>query len=204
MRRHEPGRRARGATPPATQPVRAGNATQRSDVELLCAVADGDRAAFGELYDRLAQAALSLSTRIVGSRRDAEDVVHDVFLECWRDAAAYDPSRASVRTWLLMRTRSRSLDRLRSARRIATTPVEDAIEARRGARVNEITAGGELGVVHQLLRRLSSEQRVVLELGYFGGCTSAEIAVALEIPIGTVKSRMMRALDKLRTMFERE
>jgi RNA polymerase sigma-70 factor (ECF subfamily) len=205
MRRRERGTGTRAALTPATKPVDAAAAAapHRTDAELLREVAGGDRAAFGELYDRLAPGALALGYRMLGSRREAEDLVHDVFLECWRDASLYDPTRASVRTWLLVRTRSRSLDRMRSARRTATLPLDDALLDRLVPRTSDSAAGSERGMLNHLLRQLSSEQRAVVELGYFAGYSTAEIAIALAIPVGTVKSRMTRALDKLRLLLRR-
>ena len=178
-------------------------ASQKTDAELLREVAGGDRAAFGELYDRLAPIALALGDRMLRSRREAEDLVHAVFLECWRDASLYDPARGSVRAWLLVRTRSRSLDRLRSARRTAALSLDDALLDRLVPRASDPATGGERGLLHDLLRQLSSEQRVVIELGYFAGYSMAEIAIALAIPVGTVKSRTTRALDRLRLLLRR-
>src|SRR5688572_14887224 len=86
------------------------------DVELVVAVARGDRAALGALYDKYAPFLISLALRIVRERREAEDLLHDVFLEVWRSAVDYDPARGRVRTWLAIRMRSRALDRQKSAR----------------------------------------------------------------------------------------
>jgi len=205
MRRREGGTGARAGFTPAVEPVAASAAPvpQPTDAELLRAVAGGDRAAFGELYDRLAPSALSLGYRMLRSRREAEDLVHDVFLECWRDASLYDPRRGSVRTWLLVRTRSRSLDRMRAARRTAAMPLDGALLERLVPRANDSAADGDGGLVRHLLRQLSAEQRAVIELGYFAGYSAAEIAVALAVPVGTVKSRMTRALDRLRVLLRR-
>jgi RNA polymerase sigma-70 factor (ECF subfamily) len=177
-------------------------ALERTEAELVRAVAGGDRAAFGELYDRLAPIALMLGYRILGSRREAEDVVHDVFLECWRNASLYDPTRGSVRSWLLVRMRSRSLDRLR-ARQAAPLLLDQGLLDRLVPRASDAAPGSERGLLHELLRQLSSEQRTVIELGYVDGYTMSEIASALGIPIGTVKSRTTRALDRLRLLLGR-
>jgi RNA polymerase sigma-70 factor (ECF subfamily) len=205
MRRRDGGRGARAGLTPAIEPGAASAvpAPRPSDAELLREVAGGDRAAFGELYDRLAPSALSLGYRMLRSRREAEDLVHDVFLECWRDAALYDARRGSVRTWVLVRTRSRSLDRIRSARRTATTPLDGALLDRLVPRASDLAPDGERSLIRQLLLQLSAEQRAVVELGYFAGYSAAEIAVALAVPVGTVKSRMTRALDRLRVLLRR-
>jgi RNA polymerase sigma-70 factor, ECF subfamily len=201
MRRRELGRGARVAI---AQPAKAANvaaaaAVQGTDAELLREVARGDRAAFGELYDRLAPSMLSLGYHLLGSQRDAEDLVHDVFLECWQRAAQYDPSRASVRVWFLVRTRSRALDRIRSARRAAAVPLDGLLDQL----VTRTSDSSDCDMLYSILLQLSSEQRTVVELGYFAGYSCAEIADTLALPIGTVKSRMARALQMLRLLLRR-
>ena len=171
-------------------------ADQRADDQrLVLALADGDGAALGELFSRHAGALLALARRMVGS--EADDLVHDVFVEAWRHAAAYDPARASVRTWLLVRCRSRALDRLRSAKARGAvlqagvalgTPPEAASAA---ASIDGARAWG-------LLLSLPSPQRAVIELAYFGGLSASEIAASLGVPVGTVKSRTAAALRALR------
>lgn len=201
MRRREGGRQAPAG--PATSARASAAVSLPTDAELLRKVAAGDRAAFGQLYDRLAPSALSICYRVLGSWREAEDVVHDVFLECWREAGRYDPTRGSVRTWFLVRTRSRAIDRRRKVQRDATIPLDDELLHRDIADTTDVDARSERGMLVRLLRQLSSEQRAVVELGYFGGYSTSEIALALEIPIGTVKSRMIRARDSLRQLLAR-
>jgi RNA polymerase sigma-70 factor (ECF subfamily) len=86
------------------------------DIALMTAMANGDRAALAALYDRHAPTLLALGLRIVKHRGEAEDLLHDVFLEAWRNAKSYDLNRGRVRTWLVIRMRSRALDVLKSAR----------------------------------------------------------------------------------------
>jgi RNA polymerase sigma-70 factor (ECF subfamily) len=167
------------------------------DADLIKRVADGDRAALATLYDRFAPAMLAVGQRIVGGPREAEDLVHDVFLEAWLRARYYDPSRGSVRTWLMLRLRSRALDRRRSAQRGRSVDVADLkLEAK--PTDDGPGAGADARRVRGLLAELPVEQRTVLELSYFQGCTCAEIATTLDVPIGTVKSRMSRAIAQLR------
>lgn len=85
------------------------------DVSDLAEAARGDRPALARLYDRHAPLLLALGVRLLNDRREAEDVLHDCFVELWRHAGDYDPRRASVKTWIAMRMRSRCIDRLRSA-----------------------------------------------------------------------------------------
>jgi RNA polymerase sigma-70 factor (ECF subfamily) len=180
-------------TPPANK------ASSPSEDELLVrAVAAGDREALGTLYDRFAPSMLAVAQRIVGSAREAEDLVQDVFLEAWQRARHYDATRGSVRTWLMLRVRSRGLDRLRVQKRAPTVDVESAQLSQRGAQEEDTFAARDGRVLHGALAELAQDQRAVLELAYFGGYSCSEIALRLEIPIGTVKSRMSRAIEGLR------
>jgi RNA polymerase sigma-70 factor (ECF subfamily) len=166
------------------------------DIEVLRQVAGGDKAALGVLYDRHGSIMLALGVRIVGVRRDAEDLLHDVFLEAWRHAGDYDPRRGSVKTWLLMRMRSRCLDRVRSHAFSRTDSLErEPIRSGAAERTERHMDGAR---ARALLESLPAGQREVLELGYFEGLSFSEIAAALGIPIGTVKSRVAAAMVKLR------
>jgi len=168
--------------------------TRASDVLSVRHAANGDREALGALYDRHAAVMLALGLRILGVRREAEDVLHDVFLEVWQRAGDYDPERSSVRSWLLLRMRSRSLDRARShgfarVEGLTQEPPQAALDAEQGVDA-ERTRG--------LLQRLPLRQREVLELGYYHGLSVSEIAARLGVPAGTVKSRVAAALRQLR------
>jgi RNA polymerase sigma-70 factor (ECF subfamily) len=177
-----------------------------SDAELVIAVASGERAALASLYDRYASTLLGLGIRVLRSRRDAEDVVHDVFLEVWRRAHSYDPARASVRGWLLLMMRCRSLDRRKSAAFSLSTPLDTiGHEGANGAgHLAEGPSSDRAGeaIDHKravaALAALPDAQREVLVLGYFQGLSSSEIATELQIPIGTVKSRVAAAMRALR------
>lgn len=170
-----------------------------ADVELVRAAAEGDRQALAALYDRYASLLLALGQRILKNRREAEDLLHDVFLEVWRQARDYDPDRGSVRSWLLMRLRSRALDRLKSAgyARVVSldgSPPRDepiSLEA-------DPALGPDCALVRRALAELPTDQRTVLELSYFEGLSLSEIAEKLGVPIGTIKSRLARALGRLR------
>lgn len=179
-----------------------------TDEALMIAVASGDRAALATLYDLYAPVLLGLGIRVLRSRRDAEDVVHDVFLEVWRRAHSYDPTRASVRGWLLLMMRCRSLDRRKSAAFSLSTPLDtvthDAAShgALANARAHDGSASAGDAIDHKravtALAALPEAQREVLVLGYFQGLSSSEIATELDIPIGTVKSRVAAAMRALR------
>ncbi len=171
------------------------------DVELVAALARGDRAALAALYDKYASFLMSLALRIVRERREAEDLLHDVFLEAWRSAVDYDPTRGRVRTWLAIRMRSRALDRQKSARvsRVSSLGGDDPAIEHLASDV-EVDGGPDQQRVRAALGGLSTDQRQVVELAYFEGLTCSEIAARASVPIGTVKSRMAAAMGKLRAV----
>jgi RNA polymerase sigma-70 factor (ECF subfamily) len=142
---------------------------------------------------------LGLARRIVGGKPEAEDIVHDVFVEAWRRAADYDESRGSVKAWLLLRTRSRAIDFRKSAGVARTVPTGDStwLASLADPRGDDSEAPDRIRV-RRVLAELNAEQREVLVLGYFEGLSSSEIASKVGIPIGTVKSRVAAALSALR------
>lgn len=165
------------------------------DEVLVAAMAAGDRAALATLYERHASLLLGLALRIVRERREAEDLLHDVFLEAWRTASDFDPKRGRVRTWLAIRMRSRALDLQKSAR-VSRNTGDGGLELLiDGAEA----ASPDHGRVRRALAELGSDQRRVLELAYFEGLSCTEIAERVAIPVGTVKSRIAAGLDRLRS-----
>ncbi len=177
--------------------------TGRGDeASLVAAIAGGDRKALAALYDLHAPALLGIARRILGDRASAEDLLHDVFLEVWHHAAEYAPGRGSVFAWLTVRTRSRALDRLGRRTRHASAVERLGEEAPRAA---PAAAAAEVdgARVRSLVVGLPPEVAAILELAYFEGLSCAEIALRLEIPSGTVKSRMARGLALLRVAIDR-
>jgi RNA polymerase sigma-70 factor (ECF subfamily) len=176
-------------------------APEPSDAELVSRLARGDRAALAALYDRHAPLVFALVRRIVGSPAEAEDLVHDVFMEAWRRAESYDASRGGVRTWLLLRARSRALDHNKSAAVSRTVSLPDRPTA---AADGDQSLAPDCARLRRVLLELPVEQRNVLLLGYFEGLSSTEIAARVGAPVGTVKSRVAAALAKLRTVLGEE
>jgi RNA polymerase sigma-70 factor, ECF subfamily len=165
-----------------------------ADTELISQIVRGQRASLGVLYDRHAGLLLSVLVRVLGDAQEAEDVLHEVFLEVWERASDYDESRGSVRAWLVMRARSRGLDRLRALGR-ARSLSKDAAQPETSS---PEPAPADTLSVRRALSSLAPELRTLLELGYFEGMSSAEIAAHEQLAIGTVKSRVARALAELR------
>jgi RNA polymerase sigma-70 factor, ECF subfamily len=170
-----------------------------SDEALVRAIANGDTRALAALYDRHAPLMLGLARRIVLGKAEAEDIVHDVFVEAWRRAADYDENRGSVRAWLLLRTRSRAIDFRKSAAvaRTVATGDRDWLAALADPRADESEAPDRTRLRQRLLA-LTAEQREVLWLGYFEGLSSSEMAARVGVPVGTIKSRVAAALAALR------
>ena len=178
---------------------------QERDRGLIAAAAAGDEAALAALYDRHAAAMLGVTLRILKTRQDAEDLVHDVFVEAWQRAGDFDASRGSVRSWLLVRTRSRAVDRLRSLeaahRRGLLMRDEQGPE---GASVEPLWDGLDRQRAKRALDALPEVQRSLVELAYFEGLSCSEMAEKCGIPIGTVKSRLSAGMSKLREAFALE
>jgi RNA polymerase sigma-70 factor (ECF subfamily) len=164
-------------------------------------MATGDASALAELYDAHARSIYSLALRILGNSSDAEDVVQDVFTQAWRQAARYDPRRATVIGWLLMIARSRSLDRLRARQarpdQTVAVPLPDLASADPGLEAAALTAH-DVDRLRAALGRLGESARTPIELAYYEGLSQSAIAERLGQPLGTVKTRMRKALTQLR------
>ncbi|MCP4659096.1 MAG: sigma-70 family RNA polymerase sigma factor [bacterium] len=173
-----------------------------SDIDLITLAADGDVEAFADLYNRHSSLLLALALRVLGNRQDAEETLQETFLYAWKKAKAYDGRRSSVLTWLVLITRSRSLDRLRSLQSDGRMREEYGREetafwhSPRG--VSNVLDRERSHRVASALRDLPEAQRHVLELSYFEGLTQREVAEHTGIPLGTVKTRTLLAMKKLR------
>lgn len=176
------------------------------DIELLAAMARGDRGAAAPFYDRHAALVYGLALRITGQRADADDVVCDVFAQVWRDAVRFDGTRGSVVAWLTTITRTRALDHLRSKKR------RDVAEERAASHSDEPVAMGSApaeptalleaderaSAVQAALVTLPAPQRRAIELAFYQGLTHHEVAATLQEPLGTIKTRIRLGLLKLR------
>jgi RNA polymerase sigma-70 factor (ECF subfamily) len=171
------------------------------DAELLALARERNTEAFEVIYDRHAAAAYSLAHRICGARGMAEDAMQEAFLTLWRRLDRYDASRGEVRSWLLGIVHNSAIDRLRhsrvhDSRRASSDGIEERVPSpeRTDLQVQQREQANE---VRAALQTLPSDQRHVIELAYFGGLTHTQIASRLELPVGTIKSRMRLGLAKL-------
>ncbi|WP_436408293.1 ECF RNA polymerase sigma factor SigK [Agromyces zhanjiangensis] len=169
--------------------------------DLLVATGVGDRAAFGALYDRTAGRILGLVRRVVVDPAQAEEVAQDVFLEVWQTAPRFDAARGSAIAWMFTLAHRRAVDRVRSAQSARDR------DARIGARdidvpVDSVAEAVEVRLdherAHEALAELSDLQRECVTLAYYGGLTQSEIAERLDVPLGTVKTRMRDGMIRLR------
>ncbi len=181
-------------------PTSPGGAPEHDDPALMQLLAKGDREALGILYDRHCPLLLAAAIRTLGEAREAHDLVHDVLLEAWLHAGEFDPERGTVRTWLLLRLRSRALDRLgRSEARRTRTLDAPAAEAPGDApSIDEVDRID----VRQAVAELETDVREVLEWTYFRGLTAEQVSKETGLPVGTVRSRLARGLRTLRVTLE--
>ncbi len=175
-----------------------------ADLELLRRVAAGDRGAVDDLYQRFRRPAFALARRVLGDDVLAEDVLQDVFLAIWRDPGAFDGARGSVASWLLTLVHHKAVDAVRreeSHRRRHTRAEEElALAAPTQTTDVEDTAWERLVAerVRGALHALPAPQREALTLAYYGGYTQREVAALTGTPLGTVKTRMLTGMRRLK------
>jgi len=166
-----------------------------SDEALLARVADGDRDAFGDLYQRYARAVLGLALRRLGDRGRAEDATQEAFASIWRAARSYKPERGPVAPWLYAVARNAIADRGRARNEPpAELPETASDEAGPPDRAEQSWVAWR---VHRAMEELPETERSVLELAYWSGLSQSEIAEFLAIPLGTVKTRTRSGLRRL-------
>lgn len=168
-----------------------------SDEVLLTRIRAGDSGAFATLYDRHAPRILGLILRLMGERSDAEDVLQETFWQVWRQASAWRPERGAAIVWMAMIARSRAIDRMR--RRPSVTTAGDAMEAVAVDAGSECERHEQASLTRTVLRQLPPEQMTVIGLAFFGGMTHEQIAQKHDIPLGTVKTRIRRGMQRLRS-----
>jgi RNA polymerase sigma-70 factor (ECF subfamily) len=176
---------------------------EHSDEELMARVVKGSEAALLQLYQRHVRAVYSLAVYIVRDERTGEDITQEVFTTLWQKADLFEPARGRFTTWLLNITRHRAIDVLRQQSR----RIQPAVSLDADPLLQENIAGGPRpddarGELHLLLALLPDAQRQVIELSYFQGYTHEEIAGRLNLPAGTVKSRILLGLRKLRDLMK--
>jgi RNA polymerase sigma-70 factor (ECF subfamily) len=174
-----------------------------TDTALVARVVERDDRAFAELFDRHASMVLGVLVPLLRRRELAEEILQETFLQAWAQAARYRPERATVAGWLVMQARSRALDHLRSSQarsrreeRVADEPAGARVEPPVGTR--DLEHAERQRLVLRALTELAEDQRRCVELAFYEGLSHSQIAERLEQPLGTVKSRLLAGMKKLR------
>ncbi len=177
---------------------RAGEET--SDEDLMHAIAQGDELAFEALYDRYSSLLYGLCLRMLGKRSDAEALLTEVFFEVWEKADRYESYRGSLRTYLVMLTRSRAIDKSRSesSRRAAEEVAGKPVFSSTAHPLQAIIQEENRDIVRQAVNELTDLERQALFLAFFDGLSYRQVALQLDKPLGTMKSIIRRALHRLR------
>jgi RNA polymerase sigma-70 factor (ECF subfamily) len=168
---------------------------------LLPRVAQGDQAAFAELYDQTAPRVLGLIKRLLKDHAQSEEVTQEVFLEIWQNATRFDSARGSAASWMLTMAHRRAVDRIRASQagrdrdlKIGVRDLETDYDS--------VTESVEIRIEHErverALGRLTELQRQAVKLAYYGGLSHSEVAKLLDVPIGTVKTRLRDGMIRLR------
>jgi RNA polymerase sigma-70 factor, ECF subfamily len=167
----------------------------------LTATGAGDRGAFEDVYKKTSAKLFGICLRIFGDRQEAEDALQDAYITIWNKAATFDPARASPITWLAVLTRNRAIDRLRAKGRAVTVPVDEAFDVADDAPSAEAQLLGRAddSALHVCIDALEPRDSAFIRAAFMHGATYADLATKEALPLGTVKSRIRRALITLRT-----
>lgn len=183
---------------------------QLADSRLISRVAEGDKSALGELYDRFSRPLYATALRVVQDAAEAQDIVHDVFITLWEKASSFDSTKGSAFSWAVTLVRNRAIDRVRMRRRRAELLTASAPsdlgydEPHNGPAADDnASLGDEARTLRAAVATLPPDQKRALELAFFAGLTQQQIADQLSEPLGTVKARIRRALLKLRDLVAR-
>jgi RNA polymerase sigma factor (sigma-70 family) len=177
--------------------------TTYSEQELVAALREHDETAFSYLYDNYSGALFGIVNSIVTDRETANDVLQNIFINIWRKIDSYDASKGRLFTWMLNIARNASIDEVRS-RGYRDRQKNQGFPENVDISVPGAITGPAVDDVglRKVLSRLKEEVRVLLDLSYFQGYTHEEIAKMLQLPLGTVKTRIRTALRQLRTLIQ--
>ena len=186
-------------TRPARPPERSS-----PDADILRRIAAGDAAAVDDLYERFRRPAFALARRILADDTLAEDVLQDVFLSVWRDPGAFDGRRGSFASWLMAMVHHKAVDAVRreESQRRRQSLAEDDLALRAPISTQDVEEEAWARTVAERVRAalgdLPDSQREALTLAYYGGYTQREVAALTGAPLGTVKTRMLAGMRRLR------
>ena len=170
-------------------------------VDLLERTASGDKRAFAELYDLLAPRVLGLVRRILIDHAQSEEVTQEIFLEIWQTATRFDPNKGGATTWILTMAHRRAVDRVRASQSSRDRDTKVGIRDYDPG-YDHVAESTEIRIEHErvakALDRLTELQRQAINLAYYGGYSHSEVASMLDVPIGTVKTRLRDGMIRLR------
>jgi RNA polymerase sigma-70 factor (ECF subfamily) len=193
---------AGGSEPPPDHAVTAPSSAAQEDRALVLRVCNGDAAALEALYGRYGRACYGLARRILTDEQLAQDVVQEVFLAVWRDASRFDASRGGFSTWLLSMTHHKAVDSVRREenlrKRRTSADVLETTESEAPKVDDAVWSLVRRERVREALKGLPGPQREALALAYFGGYTQREIAGLTATPLGTVKTRMLAGMRRMK------
>ena len=167
-----------------------------SDAQLVIALAAGDEQAMAKLYDRYSSLVYSIALRVLGDTGAAEDIMQNVFMQLWRNPAAFDSRRGSLPAWLAVITRHRAIDQLRKRR--PESDLLDVTISTSSDLASETDRSRSLEKVRETLAGMPAAQSSNLEMAFFEGLTHSEIAAKTGEPLGTIKTRIRTGLVVLR------
>ena len=169
--------------------------------QLLSLVAQGDQAAFAQLYDQMAPRVLGLVRRLLRDHAQSEEVTQEIFLEIWQNATRYDSSKGGASTWIMTMSHRRAVDRVRASQSSRDRDTKIGIRDY-DADYDNVSETVQTRIEHErvekAMQRLTELQRQAVSLAYYGGYSHSEVANLLSVPIGTVKTRLRDGMIRLR------
>jgi len=182
-----------------TRPADPHGAARADDSDLLCRIANRDRGAFAELFERYAGRVKSFLLRYALPDDQAEEIAQEVMVQVWRKAASYDPARAAPSTWIFAIARNKRIDAVRHGARRQADPLDPGLQPEPEPDGREVLSRSDrTRIVREAMHDLTEPQRVVLYATFFEGLSQSEIAARDGLPLGTVKSRIRLAFANMR------
>lgn len=179
-----------------------GAAVTYTESELVLGLKARNEKHFGYLYDHYSPALYGIALKVLNDESLAGDVLQEIFLKIWRSIERYDSDKGRLFTWMVNIARNTAIDTLRSkAHKMGLRASDLASSSIASEQLSIQPSVDHLGLV-KVVEQLSKEQRVIIDLAYYKGCTQEEIAKILDIPLGTVKTRMRNAIIQLRNILK--
>jgi RNA polymerase sigma-70 factor (ECF subfamily) len=179
----------------------AGPTAPPTHEDLISRVAQGDEEAFGELYDAVAPTVFGLVRRVLRDQAQSEEVMQEIFLEIWQNAVRFDADRGKAVSWILVIAHRRAVDRVRAAEASRSRDLRQGIREYQESYddvADQVEVRMESERVLRALESLTAAQQEAIRMAYYGGYTHTEIATMLDLPVGTVKTRIRDGMIRLR------